>query len=633
LKIFPLAAKDRPLTNWRTDPNGASDDPEVHKMWTATFKDAIKYWGVPCGPMNGILALDVDIKGDNGFETLKNFQLPNTFVQRTPSGGAHYLFKYPKDGKHYGNRVKFLPGLDTRGEGGYIVWYSRDPITELADAPAWLNEKAYSVHDHPVSQTTSSVRVAPEVANKIIQESLDRIREAAPGESNNTLNVEAFKLGQLVASQSIAYEYAFEALFKAAKARGKPDFEAKATIASGLEGGAKKPILDPFPAVPPPPGIDAGDWMPSITTREELFDHAKLRKPQVFEHWSTTDIHLTTADGGTGKTTLKLYEAVCLALGERFLGFRCLEPGRTLFITGEDTDKKLKAMTGRILRDMGLTEDPANNAKVIQVMESIYIKKDADLTLIVKDRVSGFLIPNLAALDKISKAIERIKPRLIVFDPISSFWGSESSLNDMAKAVTKFMSELTERSNACVEMINHMGKQSSSQKDVSQFAGRGGSGLPSHSRVVRTLHQISNLDYTKYTGETLTDKESAMKCDVSKFSDGSPLYNKPFLIKREGFIFSRKDMLDSKAREAEQKLTDVERVFQFIQESVNRNQFPSRAVVISFFKTCGDPIPKSRTEAALSLLEFSGHMGDRLKVIQNPDVVQGGRVYQIEPMS
>jgi RecA-family ATPase len=634
-KIFPCGADKIPLIrNWQTE---ATDDPEVHRMWANLHREKFVYWGVPTGIANDIFVLDVDVKKENGHEELKKYPMPKTLTQRTPSGGMHYIFKYPQDGKKYGNRVKFLPGLDTRGDGGYIIWYGGDD-TPPGETPTWLREKASPSHNQ-ISQAASqsTIKVAPEIAAEVVQKSLDNIREAPEGESNNVLNVESFKLGQLVASQSITRDYAEQALFRAAKDRGKPDYEAKATITSGLDGGSKKPIPDPFNASAPIANVPIPDprgtlWTPSKTTREEIMDFTKLRKPQLFENWSTEDIAITTADGGTGKTTLKLFEAICLALGERFLGFRCIKPGKTLFITGEDTDSKLKAMLGQILRQMGLTESSEYDDKVQTVLDSIYIKKDADLCLIVKEPRSSFLLPSAQAMERVMQAVDHIRPKMIVFDPISAFWGSEAMLNDMAKAVTKFMSELAERSGASVEMINHMGKQASSNKDMSQFAGRGGTGLPSHARVSRTLRAIFDEEYTELTMETLGEKQSAMLCNVNKFSDGSPLYNKPFLILRDGFLFTRKFMTDAKAREAEEKLSDVERVFQFIQETRESNRYASRNVVLAHFKTCGNPIAKPRVEATLHMLEFDGHMGERIKFIENPNQLDGGKVYTITDM-
>jgi len=620
------------IKNWQ---QLATTDPEQIRLWQELFRDRLHYWGIPTGIVNDLLVLDVDVKS-GGLETIKNFQLPDTMSQTTRSGGKHWLFRYPKDGKIYGNRVGFLPGLDVRGEGGYILYYGVDSKL-IVYPPPWLLQHA----EKPVYQHEgSAVKVAPEIAQGIIEQSLEAVREAAPGESNNTLNTEAFKLGQLVASGSITRAYAEEALLRAAIARGKPIYEAKATISSGLDGGAKKPIVSPFGATEPVPMIDMipaaptapGRWTPNYFTREDLLNTSKLRKPQLFQDWSTEDITITTADGGTGKTTLKLFEAICLALGERFLGFDCKQKGKTLFITGEDTDKKLAAMLGAIVRQMGLFEEGVgNNEKIQAILSSIVIKKDADLCLIQKDK-QGFLHPNSEAMRKVLEAVDDIKPKMIVFDPISSFWGSESALNDMNKAVTKFMSELVDRSHACVEMINHMGKASSSAKDMSQFAGRGGTGLPSNARVSRTLRTLFEDEYQELTGETLEDGQSAMLCNVNKFSDGSPLYNKPFIILREGFLFSRKNLTPTKAKEAEKQLTDNERVFAFVKEQRRNDKYPTKNVIIGHFRTCNDPLSEARIKRAIDMLQYSGHMGEKIRPVENPDMTVKDKVFVITDM-
>ncbi len=610
----------------------ATTDIETIKMWQNLFRENLKIWGIPTGPINDIFVLDADVKG-GGLETIKTLEIPNTLTQATISGGRHFFFRYPKDGRQYGNRVKFLPGLDTRGVGGWAAYYGTDN-TPIADAPRWLLEQAVKAPE-PINPQGAVVKVAPEIAQGIIQTSLDNIRDAPEGESNNVLNIEAFRVGQLVASGSITREYAEQALYRAAIDRGKPQYEAKATITSGLDGGAKKPLISPFgmdapvsgfpiPTPPAPPSR----WTPEFFTHQDLMNTSMLKKPQLFEHWSTEDIHITTADGGTGKTTLKLFEAVCLALGERFLGFNCTGPGKTLFLTGEDTDKKLGAMIGQICRQMGLFEGPQHNEKVRTILSSIVVKKDADLCLITKDR-QGFLHPNQDAMAKVMQAVEDIQPKMIVFDPISSFWGSESALNDMNKAVTRFMADLVERGGVCVEMINHMGKRSSGEKDMSQFAGRGGSGLPSNARVSRTLRPVGEQEYLELTGETMTERQSAILCNVNKFTDGSPLYNKPFLILRDGYLFSRKQLTDAKIKEAEEQLSDQARVFQFVKEARVANKFPTEKVVIASFMADGNPLSKGKVQRAIHMLSFNGHMGEKLKLVENPDQSERDRVFVI----
>ena len=106
--------------------------------------------GVPTGGRSGLLVLDVDPRG-GGLESLasleKDAPLPGTARARTGGGGIHVFFRYPA-GQKVGNSAGALgPGLDVRGEGGYVVvppsrtqgpyeWIDRSPLAEAA----WLLE-------------------------------------------------------------------------------------------------------------------------------------------------------------------------------------------------------------------------------------------------------------------------------------------------------------------------------------------------------------------------------------------------------------------------------------------------------------------------------------------------------------
>lgn len=605
----------------------ATDDQNVIATWNSLHSHKIKFWGVPTGRMNNLLVLDVDVKS-GGLETIKNYHVPKTLSQTTLSGGTHYFFRYPDDGNTYGNRVGFDNGLDIRGEGGYVSYYGTDG-TPLAEAPQWLLDHALS--NKKEVDLNNIVSVAPEIAQTILDDACENIINAPDGESNNVLNVEAYRVGQLIPSNSIDYERAFNALFSAAKERGKPDYEAKATIQSGFKGGSSQPYTSPFGNVEPELLIPEQEqqvnerWTPQFFSKYDLTNMRNLRRPQIFKDWSTADICITTADGGTGKTTLKLCEAIALALGEPFLGFECKEEGRTLFITGEDTKEKLGAMLGAILKQMNIMDD---KEKVNKVMNNVLVKKDSELCLVSKTK-EGFYSPNKEALDKILQAIEDIKPKLIVFDPIAMFWGPESGLNDMTKAVAKLMGELVEKSGACVEAINHMGKASSTSKDMSQFAGRGGTGLPSHARVSRVLRPVFEDEFEELTGFELTDEKSAIMCNINKFSDGSPLYNKPFLIVRDGYLFSRVTLVEQKVKEEQDKMSDTERVFTFIKSERDSSRFPNKAITTAHFQAQSDKISKDRTNRALEYLMYMGHMGEKLKMIENPDIEAGGKVFII----
>lgn len=641
-KIFPCTytsdGRKVPIAEMKGwyENNLATNNQEIINEWVRLYSHKIKLWGIPTGVTNGVIALDIDVKNqnENGFVTIqqRNYYLPQTLSQTTKSGGKHFIFRYPNDGKRYGNRVKFAPGLDIRGEAGYIVYYGTDNAP-LAEAPQWLLDEALKSDDgvDRIVNPENIVKISHEIVQQILSSACENIRNAPEGESNNILNNEAYNVGKLIPSGSLDSQTAYTALLEAATARGKPFREADATIKSGLNGGGKTPFECPFGnsapelIIPEEEQIINDRWTPPFFRRSDLTAFHKLKQPQLFKDWSTEDIHITTADGGTGKTTLKLYEAICLALGESFLGFDNVSgPGRTLFITGEDRYSKLGAMIGAIMKQMGILND---QEKVDKVLNSVLVKKDTDLRIVERTK-EGYIRPSLDALEKLNQAIEDLRPKMIVFDPIASFWGREADLNDMSIAVAKLMGLLVEKSSACVEAINHMGKASSTSKDMSQFAGRGGTGLPSHARVSRVLRPVYDEEFEELTGMELGER-SAILCNVNKFSDGSPLYNKPFLILRDGFLFERVTLTEQKVKEQQTKQGDEERIFTYIVEERGQNRFPSKNVIQAHFAHQSDRIPKDRVTRAIDFLQYMGHMGQKLKMIENPDALVGGKAFII----
>lgn len=106
-------------------PHGLKDatkDQEIIKRWW-TANPSVNI-GVATGAASGFFALDVDI-GKGGEDSLFDLRQkcnswPDTVSQITGSGGWHFLFTHP--GMTVLNSVEILgPGLDVRGDGGYIV--------------------------------------------------------------------------------------------------------------------------------------------------------------------------------------------------------------------------------------------------------------------------------------------------------------------------------------------------------------------------------------------------------------------------------------------------------------------------------------------------------------------------------
>jgi Bifunctional DNA primase/polymerase, N-terminal len=100
---------------------GASTDPRRITAWWNRWPDA--NIGVPTGERSGLLVLDVDHPaGLNALEA-EYGELTATRTHTTGNGGMHHLYRYPGGGeREIRNSVsKLAPGLDVRGEGGYVI--------------------------------------------------------------------------------------------------------------------------------------------------------------------------------------------------------------------------------------------------------------------------------------------------------------------------------------------------------------------------------------------------------------------------------------------------------------------------------------------------------------------------------
>lgn len=99
---------------------GASRTPDVIEGWRRQYPDA--NWAMATGEPSGVVAIDIDIAkgGESSWPALHDeFAIQRTRVHRSGSGGYHVLLRAPHTATR--NRVNFRPGIDIRGDGGYIL--------------------------------------------------------------------------------------------------------------------------------------------------------------------------------------------------------------------------------------------------------------------------------------------------------------------------------------------------------------------------------------------------------------------------------------------------------------------------------------------------------------------------------
>ena len=121
LAVFPC----RPRTKWPATAHGCKDaslDPDVIRdWWTASPHAGI---AVATGAKSNCFVLDVDgLDGQHALDKLEaqHGELPRTLTVITPNHGMHLYFR-PPPGVTVRNSVgKIAPGIDVRGEGGYVL--------------------------------------------------------------------------------------------------------------------------------------------------------------------------------------------------------------------------------------------------------------------------------------------------------------------------------------------------------------------------------------------------------------------------------------------------------------------------------------------------------------------------------
>jgi hypothetical protein len=219
--------------------HAATRDETQIRDWWHRWPNALI--GVPTGRASGFVALDVDLKGEAfGLDTLAELGfaiLPDTAMVHTTSGGLHLYFRaldYPEIRNTAGAKGRGIgPGLDWRGDGGYVVvpspvsGYHWDPHWNLDTAPL-APVPTELVPRVPARLPIAAQPVRPETglspyAEAALDGACRRILAASDGEQEQTVNGEVFSIGTLAGAGAIPSEFARRTLQRAA--RWMPDYD------------------------------------------------------------------------------------------------------------------------------------------------------------------------------------------------------------------------------------------------------------------------------------------------------------------------------------------------------------------------------------------------------------------------
>jgi hypothetical protein len=182
-----LTDEKRPAIRWLEFQHRRPEEAELHR-WFRRWPEANV--GIVTGVVSGLVVLDID-QSHGGMESLAALvqahgSLPMTLEAMTGGGGRHLYFTHP--GGLVRNLVGLAPGIDRRGDGGYVVappsrhasghrysWAPGRSPSEVPPAPMpnWMRREATGA-DQPIGHPLEHWR-------RLVREGV------VEGERNNTL--------------------------------------------------------------------------------------------------------------------------------------------------------------------------------------------------------------------------------------------------------------------------------------------------------------------------------------------------------------------------------------------------------------------------------------------------------------
>ena len=359
-----------------------------------------------------------------------------------------------------------------------------------------------------------------------------------------------------------------------------------------------------------------------IATEEELAA-ACLTPRCIVKHHSYASVAQFIAPGGTGKTTLLIYEALHIALGWPLYDLEVESPGWTLFITAEDNRGEFMARMREIMATLDLSQEERMRAlRGVRVWDVT-----GEPVKLIRLNEGNITLTPLA--DEIVETYRDDPPAIVVFDPLVSFGASENLINDNEQGLILAARRIVKGLDCCVRLVHHTGVVNARTGALDQYAGRGGSALPDGTRMTSVLQ--------KWTPDGKDNRQPPAGCTQGpevgisilarpKLSYAPP--NLPLIwIRREGFAYEYFFEAPPQAPEVI-RAAKADQLERFIISQLDMD--PPRRHTQTTLEAIGGTIdlPRQEIRAALTELRVSGRIVD---MPMPKDQCKGGRKTYLAP--
>lgn len=379
----------------------------------ATEEQIRRWWGeepdanvaVVTGAVSGVVVVDVD----GEVEAVRD--LPPTLTVRTRRGRHHY-YRHPGSGVVVPNRVRIRPGVDVRGDGGYVL----APPSLHPDGAVYEWE-----NDLPIAPLPSWVMMPRPAAERPRIEAAGYWQPAEKGGRHDALVQLA---GHLLARGLHPSEV--EAACLAWNERNLPSLpaeEVRTTVWSLAE-------------------TDRRNHPERYATPFELRPWMELEDKET--QWLVRDLlpagfTLLVGRPKGGKSRFVRHMLSCLARGEPFLGRECLYQGSALYLF-----HPREGQEGAVREHFRALETPANvyalrwqPGRGDWAEEVAEACERAGVRLVVLDTLGRFLRLRSSEsndYDAVNRAIDSMEPLLLVASVVALHHASRDRDRDVADA-------------------------------------------------------------------------------------------------------------------------------------------------------------------------------------------------------
>lgn len=472
MAVFPLLPRSKEPATKHGFKDASRDMDQVKTWWSENPEYNI---GIATGAVSdGLVVIDIDKHNSDGFLSLsgweaENSALPATARCITGSGGLHYY--YIDRQNQYRNAQDLLPGIDVRGDGGYVV---APPSIHPDGTPyQWdrtgLNKPAMATDTvRQFLKSRKKKEITADYSDVLTALNSQKITE---GRRTGTL---VSLLGKLV-DMGITPDTIKDAVRSENELRCVPpltEIELEKTIFPALTRGwiPEHPYVedhtDDFSPLPNPMALGA--------VLQEPPQLAPVLIEGILRQGHKASL---TGPSKAGKSFALMELAIAIAEGRTWFGRQCVQ-GKVLYINMEIDDASCYNRFLKIYQAHGWTV----NGLPTETADNIHV-----WGLRGKSMPLDKLVPHI---------IQRAKGqdyKLIIIDPLYKVLdGDENSNSDVSRMVTLF-DKITDQTGASIIYAHHFAKGAGGNKDVID-RGSGAGAFARDPDCIITMTQIDQPD-------------------------------------------------------------------------------------------------------------------------------------------